>query len=390
MRRKKVKLHNISLNNLKRRKGKMIFLVMGLVIGIATVVTLLSITESMSKDIEAKLNQFGANIVMMPRSKNLSLSYGGIDVGGVNYKVAELDEQRLPQLHKIKNSKNLGVIAPKVLGPVKIKGRDILLMGVDFEQEIKLKTWWQFDGSIPKQKDEVLLGSEVAASLSLSPGDSLTIQGRKFVVAAVLRPTGASEDNAIIADLHESQKVLGKEGKISMVEIAAFCRGCPISEMTLQIAEKFPEAKVTALKQAVMSKMQSIEMFKAFSLGISVLVIFIGALMVFVTMMGSVNERTREIGIFRAIGFRRGHVMHIILLEALIVGMIGGLIGFFGGNGIAWVTLPFVFKGGAFAGANASLGVISILLSITLSLAASLYPAHKASSLDPSEALRVL
>ena len=385
-----MKLYNISLNNLKRRKGKMIFLVMGLVIGIATVVTLLSITESMSRDIEARLNQFGANIVMTPRSESLSLSYGGINVGGVNYKVAEFDEQRIPEIRKIKNSKNLGVIAPKVLGPVKIKGRDVLLMGVDFEQEINLKTWWQFAGSFPKQADEVLLGSEVAASLSLSPGDNLTFSGRKFVVAAVLHPTGASEDNAIIADLHESQKVLGKEGKISMVEIAAFCQGCPISEITLQIAEKFPEAKVTALKQAVMSKMQSIEMFKSFSLGISVLVIFIGALLVFVTMMGSVNERTREIGIFRAIGFRRGHVMHIILLEAMIVGLVGGLIGFFGGSGIAWATLPFVLKGGGFAGINASLGVISILLSVSLSLAASLYPAHKASSLDPSEALRVL
>ncbi|MBW2608374.1 MAG: ABC transporter permease [Deltaproteobacteria bacterium] len=385
-----MKLYNISLNNLKRRKGKMIFLVMGLVIGIATVVTLLSITESMSRDIEARLNQFGANIVMTPRSESLSLSYGGINVGGVNYKVAEFDERRIPEIRKIKNSKNLGVIAPKVLGPVKIKGRDVLLMGVDFEQEINLKTWWQFAGSFPKQADEVLLGSEVAASLSLSPGDKLTFSGRKFVVAAVLYPTGASEDNAIIADLHESQKVLGKEGKISMVEIAAFCQGCPISEMTLQIAEKFPEAKVTALKQAVMSKMQSIEMFKSFSLGISVLVIFIGALLVFVTMMGSVNERTREIGIFRAIGFRRGHVMHIILLEAMIVGLVGGLIGFFGGSGIAWATLPFVLNGGAFAGINASLGVISILLSVSLSLAASLYPAHKASSLDPSEALRVL
>ena len=53
-----MKLYNISFNNLKRRKGKMIFLVMGLVIGIATVVTLLSITESMSRGIEERLNQF--------------------------------------------------------------------------------------------------------------------------------------------------------------------------------------------------------------------------------------------------------------------------------------------------------------------------------------------
>jgi len=120
------------------------------------------------------------------------------------------------------------------------------------------------------------------------------------------------------------------------------------------------------------------------------LVISIGALLVFVTMMGSVNERTREIGIFRAIGFRRGHVMQIILLEAMIVGLVGGIVGFFSGNGIAWISLPFVIKGGTFAGINISMGAISILLSIALSLLASLYPAVRASRLDPSEALRVL
>jgi len=385
-----LKLYNISFNNLKRRKGKMIFLVMGLVIGIATVVTLLSITESMSRGIEERLNQFGANIVMTPRNENLSLSYGGINVGGVNYKVKEFDEKNLPNIRKIKNSKNLGIIAPKIIGAVKIKNRDVLLMGVDFEQEIALKTWWQFEGSLPKKKNEVILGSHMASSFDLSTGDNLILSGRNFTVNAILQPTGASEDTAIIADLHESQKVLEKEGKISMVEIAAFCRGCPIDELTLQIAEKFPDAKVTALKQAVMSKMQSIELFKSFSLGISVLVIFIGSLLVFVTMMGSVSERTREIGIFRAIGFRRGHVMQIILLEALIVGLVGGFLGFFGGNTIAWATLPFVLDGGVFAGINISLGVISLLLSVSLSLAASLYPAQKASSLDPSEALRVL
>jgi len=385
-----LKLYNISLNNLKRRKGKMVFLVMGLVIGIATIVTLLSITESMSRDIEERLNQFGANIVMTPRSENLSLSYGGISVGGVSYKVTEFEEARLPEIRKIKNSKNLGIIAPKVLGPTKAGGKNVLLMGIDFKEELALKTWWQFAGAFPKHSNEIAVGSRVAESLKLAPGDGLVLGGKTFKITGILRPTGSSEDNVIMADLHESQRILGKEGKISMIEVAAFCQGCPISELTLQIAEKFPEARVTALKQAVMSKMQSIEMFRSFSFGVSILVIFIGALLVFVTMMGSVNERTREIGIFRAIGFRRGHVMQIILLEAMIVGIVGGVIGFLSGNGIAWAVLPFVIKQGVFAGINTSLGSVSLLLAVALSLLASLYPAIRASHLDPSEALRVL
>jgi putative ABC transport system permease protein len=385
-----VKLHNISFNNLNRRKGKMIFLVMGLFIGIATIVTLLSITESMSRDIEDRLDQFGANIVMVPKSENLSLSYGGVSMGGVNYKTVEFDEARIPEIRTIENSKNLGLVAPKVLGAATVKGKNILLMGVDLETELQLKNWWQFEGTPAAAANELIIGSQTAKTYNLAVGDSLAISGKDFVVATILKPTGASEDGIIIGDLHAFQKILDKEGKVSMVEIQAFCRDCPITELVLQISEKFPEAKVTALRQAVMSKMQSIDMFKTFSYGIAVLVIFIGSLLVFVTMMGSVNERTREIGIFRAIGFRRGHVMQIILLEAMVVGLIGGILGYLGGNAIAFGAMPFVLRDGTFAGFNYNLGGVAVLLSIALSLIASLYPAQKASRLDPSEALRAL
>ena len=94
-----MKLYNISLNNLRLRKGKMIFLVLGLVIGVTTVVALLSVSESMSKDIEERLNQFGANIVMVPKNENLSLSYGGFNIGGVSYNVSELDEAKIGRAH---------------------------------------------------------------------------------------------------------------------------------------------------------------------------------------------------------------------------------------------------------------------------------------------------
>jgi putative ABC transport system permease protein len=384
-----LKLHNISFNNLRRRKGKMIFLVLGLFIGVATIVTLLAITESMSRDIEDRLDQFGANIVMVPKSDNLTLSYGGITVGGVSYEAVDFAESSIGRIREIENSKNLGAVVAKVLGSTEVAGRKVLLMGTNFNDELSLKTWWQFQGNVPGE-NEVMLGSEAAASLGRKIGDRLALGGHDFTVAAILLATGGAEDGVVIANMAEAQKVLGKEGRVSMVEISAFCRGCPISDMVLQIAEKFPEAKVTALKQAVMSKMQSIEMFKSFSYGIAVLVVFIGSLLVFITMMGSVNERTREIGIFRAIGFRRGHVMQIILLEAMVVGLVGGLLGFLGGNGVAWLVMPMVITDGAFAGINMTLGSIAILLAVALSLLASLYPALKASRLDPSEALRAL
>jgi len=368
----------------------MLFLALGLIIGISTIVILISITQTMSKDIEKRLNQFGANIIMVPKSENLSLSYGGIDVGGVNYHVKEFEEKNLSNIKKIKNYKNISVVAPKTLGSVVVYEKRVLVMGVIFEQEFALKTWWEKTGKFPKTEDEILLGASAALALNLKTDDNILLSGYPFTISGVLQPTGASEDNAIIADIKASQMVLGKPNKISMVEISAFCQGCPINELTLQIAEMFPNAKVTAMKQVVMSKMQSIEMFKSFSLGVSIIIIFIGSLLVMVTMMGSVNERTIEIGIFRAIGFRRGHIMQIILLEAMLLGIFGGIAGFCTGNLIAWGIIPVIIKNGIFAGINYSLCVICVLMSVALSLLASLYPAFRASNMDPSQALRAL
>ncbi len=385
-----MKLHNISFGNIRRRKAKMLFLALGLIIGISTIVTLLAITETMTLEIEERLNKFGANIVMVPKTENLSLNYGGIDVGGVSYEVKEFDQENLGKIRTIENAKNLGVVAPKVLGAVEVTGKKVLLMGVIFEEELALKTWWQKKGKFPEADNQVLLGSAAASILGKNPGDTMSMGGRPFTVSGVLLSTGGSEDNAVITEMGAAQAILGKTGKVSMVEIAAFCRGCPITELTLQIAEVFPNGKVTAMKQAVMSKMQSIEMFKSFSLGVSVLVIGIGALLVMVTMMGSVNERTREIGIFRAIGFRQTHVMQIILLEALVLGIFGGIVGFALGNVVAWGVIPLVIDEGVFAGINYKLGGISLLMSAALSLLASLYPAFKAGRMDPSDALRAL
>jgi len=134
-----LKLRNISFNNLRRRKGKMIFLLIGMLIGISAIVALLSIIESMTIDIEDRLDRFGANIVLVPKSEELALNYGGLSLGGVNYGIREFDEDRIPDIKKIENSKNLGIIAPKILGAHKLNGKSVLLVGADIKSELRLK-----------------------------------------------------------------------------------------------------------------------------------------------------------------------------------------------------------------------------------------------------------
>jgi len=386
-----MKLHSISINNLKRRKAKMAFLTIGLMVGIATIVTLVTLTRSMSSDIERKMDEFGANILVTPRSNDLSMNYGGISLGGVTFDQREIREEDLAKIKTITNHKNISAIAPKVLGGVKIGTHDVLLVGVNFNSELKMKQWWQIFGEAPKSDQEVLLGSDASKVLNAAPGDSIKIKDESFMVAGVLDQTGSQDDALVFATLPKAQKLLGKEGRITLAEVAALCSGCPIGDMVTQIAEKIPDAKVSAIQQVVEGRLKALDQFKRFSYAMASVVVFIGSLIVFVTMMGSVNERTVEIGVFRAIGFRKSHIMRIILLEAAIVSMLAGFLGYAAGMGGAKLALPFMAESkNAHLIWDATIAFGSVGLALTLGLLASLYPALHASKMDPTEALRAL
>jgi putative ABC transport system permease protein len=386
-----MKLHTISINNLKRRKAKMAFLTIGLTVGIATIVTLVTLTRSMSNDIERKMDEFGANILVTPQSNGLSMNYGGISLGGVTFDQREIREEDLAKIKTITNHKNISAISPKVLGGVKINGHDVLLVGVNFESELKMKQWWKVFGNEPKNESDLLLGTDAAKVLNVSPGDRLTIKGETFTVAGVLDQTGSQDDALVFGSLKKAQKVLGKEGKISMAEVSALCSGCPIGDMVTQIAEKIPDAKVSAIQQVVEGRLKALDQFKRFSYAMAGVVVFIGSLIVFVTMMGSVNERTTEIGVFRAIGFRKSHIMRIILLEAALISLLAGLLGYVFGMGGAKLALPFMAESkNAHLVWDTTVAFGSIGLAVTLGLLASLYPALHASKMDPTEALRAL
>ena len=386
-----MKLHNISLNNLRRRKAKMAFLTIGLMVGIATIVTLVTLTKSMSGDLERKMDEFGANILITPQQNGLSMSYGGISLGGVTFDQKEIQESDLALIGTIANHKNISTVAPKVLGSVQVGKRQVLLVGVQFDKELKLKQWWKLFGEAPKGANELLLGSDAARVLNVMTGDFLDIQGERFKVAGILDQTGSQDDSLIFAQLGVTQRLLHKQGRINLVEVAALCSGCPIGDMVLQIAEKLPGAKVSAIQQVVEGRLKALDQFRRFSYAMAGVVIFIGSLIVFVTMMGSVNERTTEIGVFRAIGFRKSHIMRIILLEAALVGLLAGVLGYAVGMGGAKLALPFMTDGKQLQLVWDSLVAFGSLgLSLTLAVLASLYPALHASKMDPTEALRAL
>lgn len=381
-------LRNIAMKNLIRRKGKAVFLLAGLIIGVSTVVAITSFSDRMTEDINHKLEKYGANILIVPRTENLALTYGDYSVGGVSFEMAELREGDLRRIQTIKNAANVAAVGPMVLGVVEVGQRRVLLAGIDLTASKTLKPWWKVDGSLPEENG-VILGSRASRILNIQKGSTLVIMGRKLAVTGILNPTGSQDDQLVFAHLKTAQVLLGKTGRISMAEVAALCNACPVEDMVKQISEVLPNAKVMAIQQVVKGRMETLSQFKRFSYGISGVILLIGSLVVLVTMMGSVRERTDEIGIFRAIGFRRSHVIKIVLIEAGIVSGLSGILGYLVGLSATRLALN-LFGSHAPVSIKPELAVATIILTLLVGLMASIYPALLAARLDPNEALRAL
>lgn len=387
-----MRITDIAFQNLRRRKMRSALLVISVIIGVASIVFLYSTTQAMKEDVANKLDQYGSNILILPDTGE-AMTFGGITVEAPT-QVKELDMSLIPLMKTIKNKETLATIAPKLLVNTKIKGQEILLLGVDFPQELLLKKWWKLSGLAKNQTPtakEVILGNDVAQALSLSPQQRVTIMGQDFIVAGIVQPTGSAEnDQAIFIDLAVLQELAKRPNSISLIETAALCYTCPIEEVTLQLSDKLPGTKVTSLKSTLESRDTTVNNFNLFARSVSLILFLASGFVITMTMKSSVDERTREIGILRAIGFRKRHVLQIVLTEAVFLSLLGGLLGYFVGMGSAVNFGSALVKAQVHIPWQSNLLVYGLSASLLIGLLASLYPAWQAAKLDPTEALRYM
>ena len=248
--------------------------------------------------------------------------------------------------------------------------------------------------------DVVVLGSDLARKFKKKPGDTMEIRGKKFGVVGVLEPTLTAPDTTALTPLEAAQLLLAEVAPLVTGQ------GFGADQLASQIVV-YPEegAQIAALAQAIEQQIEQVQtvtgkefdeeigaataLFNAIILGVALISVVVGGLSVINTMAMSVAERTREIGIKRAIGASRARIMRELVSEAAVMGLIGGVIGLTLGAVVVLVANELGRSSGTILfQLTIGTAVFALVFSTVLGMLAGLVPAWSAARLDPVDALR--
>lgn len=401
-------LRTLVRRELFERKGQMLTIAFGILLGITTVVAIKNITHFSQKAVALELDALGANVLVLPKSVSLE-----------NYYSADMHESTLPEEYvmRLTMSKLQGVdnLSPKLSVPVTLADKKLTLTGILPKNEFKAKAAWSGAGIFAQPigcgvvdigtpaaiennadivrtrviddigKREALIGSDAASSLGLKSGEKLSMLGESFEVTAVLPPTGTVDDSRIFAHLHTVQELTGKGEVVSCIEIVGCCKEIA-GGLVDGVANLLPEAKIVTITQMVDTQLSVNRMLEHVSTIFLSIIVFVGGAGIANYMFANVAERKREIGTLMAMGAGSSLILRIFMAKALLLGVVGGLGGFLVG------TLLAVTLGPKLAGVPVLpmpiLAAWAAGISISVALLASYFPARRAAALDPVSAFR--
>ena len=368
-----------------RQRGRFFLIALTVALGVSLAAAMLNVMFDVGDKVNQELKAFGANITVAPKNASLLNDvYGvGSDSGHKEY----LNEEDLGKIKTIFWTNNIVAFTPMLNGTVSVNGQNVNLTGTWFNYHMTLptgdafdtgveemKSWWQIDGDWPKDNtDQVLIGQKLAESLQVKTGDTLSYrradgtQGQ-FVIAGIVSG-GGNEDNAILASLPIVQQALNLKGKVSEIEVSAittpendlarkaaanperlsqaereiwYCTAY-VSSIAFQIEEVVINSSARPVRQIAESEGKILDKTQLLMLLITVLSLISAALGVSNLVSANVMERSREIGLMKALGAKNYEVILMILTETLIAGILGGIVGYFIGMGFAQVIGYTVF-----------------------------------------------
>jgi putative ABC transport system permease protein len=397
-----MKLYQVVLKDILRRKRRVLYAILGVVIGTMTVVGILTTATAGQEKITAQLEKYGANLSLLPAVKSVDTGLGTLNLGTINVGDNYISEDKIPEIRQItdalirkarpdiKTEGNISTIAPTLFIATSVKGSSVIIAGIDPVEEFQIKTWWQIaQGKYLDGVNQALLGGQTAILLNLKTGDTLDLNNTTFNVVGILEDSGSDEDYQIFVPLQTLQKAFDKEGMVSSIDVRALCNGCPVETIAGAINQDVSGIRAVAVKQIAANEMGMLEKINTFMLAIAGVTLIVGGFGVFNTLMTSINERKKDIGIMRAVGASRGQIIKALVYEAIVVGAGGGILGYFAGTALAFTIGPIIFEGTAISFVPVYLP-LAIGLALFIAVLATLYPAMRATKIKVADSFASL
>ena len=416
------KSFELALNILIHSRLRSWLTITGIVIGVAAIVAIVSIGEGAQANVQDRLGGLGADLITVSpgfeRASGGFREFGGGggprnsgSEGATTVKAKNLTNK---DIQIVKSIEGISFVNGIVSGRVDVfylaESTSISVQGVDILAWRNIVTTELDSGRYLNVGDTnvVVIGSRVAKSTFKQPltlNRAITLNGRLFKVVGILKESGSGggEDNRIIMPISQARDILEDVGnekfdsiviKVSDANLVDQITNETNEKLTISrhLNTKNKDFSITSSKATQERIQQVTQTFTLFLTAIAAVSLLVGAVGIANTMFTSVLEKTKEIGIMKAIGARNSDIMRIFLLNSGLVGLVGGLLGIGLGSAISSI-LPNLLTGLG-PGGNVrtvipiSLLVEALFLSIIIGMIAGAIPAYRASKLKPVDALR--
>lgn len=379
----------LAAKNLLRRPTRSLLTTLGIAIAIAVLYSLIQFQANYEQGLKQELGALGAHIMIVPKGCPYEAATIVLHGGKWPRYMHESVLEKINQTPGI--AQTAGVIMDAILDFQNNQNR--IFMGIDADY-LKLKDNWQINGSWFTGANQIILGESAAKLEGLKVGDHYQLKDQTLQVVGILKATHTQDDSFYFLPKKTLQQIfeLNEKLVVVLVKLKDIEKA---DEVVATLRAMDNNINVFPLSELLSTANNLVQSTKIFVMVIVIIAIAIGAVGVLNTILMAVYERTKEIGMMKAAGASRLDIFKLIWLETILVCTVGGFAGVTIAVSFSKViesfvrnTLPYAAKSSSLIGFSAETVLISITFSIILGMLAGWYPAYRAASVKPMEAIR--